>query len=51
MFPLPLDNLQRLRLKSDGFDAHASKSAGPAFYRCSPWLLLHIADLRSQSIA
>ena len=38
MFPLPLDNLQQLRLKTDDSDVHASKNAGPAFYRCSPWL-------------
>ena len=42
MFPLPLDNIQQLRLRSDDSDVHASKSAGPAFYRCSHWLVPHM---------
>ena len=42
VFPLPLDNLQQLRLNSDDSDVHASKNDGPAFYRCCSWLVLHV---------
>ena len=43
MFPLPLDNVWQLKLRSDDSDVHASKNAGPAFYRCSPWLVLYMS--------
>ena len=36
MFPLPLDNLDRLRLEEPLSEMHEGRgSSGPTFYRCS----------------